>query len=278
MTLADVERHAEGLVCLSGCARDGAVAARVERATTRGPRRPPGACWRPSAPTASASSSSAPTGATTAAATSSSPSWPSAWACPASPPATCTCTTRERTALQDAMVAVRLGATLDQTEPSRRGNSSHVLAPPERMAGRFSRPPEGGRRERPAGRAARLRPDRGPRLPLPRLRGPDADRGLAELCWDQGTRSATRALGPSQAPARGGAAGDPPPGPVGLFLLHRDMLELAREVACEVRGPETAAHAAAGPGRGSSVSRSCAISPASPTSTRSRTALSWALP
>ncbi|MEA2420466.1 MAG: error-prone polymerase, partial [Thermoleophilaceae bacterium] len=32
VTLADVERHAEGLVCLSGCARDGAVAARVERA------------------------------------------------------------------------------------------------------------------------------------------------------------------------------------------------------------------------------------------------------
>src|SRR6185312_10399146 len=30
VTLADVERHAGGLVCLSGCARDGAVAARVE--------------------------------------------------------------------------------------------------------------------------------------------------------------------------------------------------------------------------------------------------------
>ena len=38
---------------------------------------------------------------------------------------------RERIALQDAMVAVRLGATLDETEPRRRGNSSHVLAPPE---------------------------------------------------------------------------------------------------------------------------------------------------
>src|SRR5205085_3637312 len=31
VTLPDVERHAEGLICLSGCARDGAVAARVER-------------------------------------------------------------------------------------------------------------------------------------------------------------------------------------------------------------------------------------------------------
>src|SRR5436305_2323250 len=31
VSLEDVERHAEGLVCLSGCARDGALAARVER-------------------------------------------------------------------------------------------------------------------------------------------------------------------------------------------------------------------------------------------------------
>src|SRR2546423_4206613 len=31
VSLEDVERYAEGLVCLSGCARDGALAARVER-------------------------------------------------------------------------------------------------------------------------------------------------------------------------------------------------------------------------------------------------------
>src|SRR4051794_296274 len=31
ITLADVERHADGLICLSGCAREGAVAARLER-------------------------------------------------------------------------------------------------------------------------------------------------------------------------------------------------------------------------------------------------------
>src|SRR4051794_17190267 len=29
--LADLERHADGLICLSGCAREGAVAARLER-------------------------------------------------------------------------------------------------------------------------------------------------------------------------------------------------------------------------------------------------------
>src|ERR1700760_504007 len=33
-TLEEVERHAEGLVCLSGCARDGALAAAFERGGT----------------------------------------------------------------------------------------------------------------------------------------------------------------------------------------------------------------------------------------------------
>src|SRR5207237_2339216 len=41
----------------------------------------------------------------------------------------------------------------------------------------------------------------------------------------------------------------------GFFLLHRDMLELAREVAVEVRGPDSArALLPPGRGRGSSVS------------------------
>ena len=41
----------------------------------------------------------------------------------------------------------------------------------------------------------------------------------------------------------------------GFFLLHRDLLELAREVAAEVRGPESArAVLPPGRGRGSSVS------------------------
>ena len=41
----------------------------------------------------------------------------------------------------------------------------------------------------------------------------------------------------------------------GFFILHRDLLELAREVAVEVRGPDTArALLPPGRGRGSSVS------------------------
>ncbi len=44
-------------------------------------------------------------------------------------------------------------------------------------------------------------------------------------------------------------------GLAGFFLLHHDMLELAREVALEVRGPDSVrALLAPGRGRGSSVS------------------------
>ena len=105
---------------------------------------------------------------------------------------------RDRIALQDAMVAVRLGKTLDETEPSRRSNSSHVLAPPERMAERF-------REHRDAvnesGRLAeRLRFDLTEDLGYryPGSEDPEADSKLAALCRDR-SRSAT-----------GGAARQPP--------------------------------------------------------------------
>jgi error-prone DNA polymerase len=45
---------------------------------------------------------------------------------------------RERAALQDAFVAIRTHATLDASEPARRGNHSHVLASPQAMAARFA--------------------------------------------------------------------------------------------------------------------------------------------
>jgi error-prone DNA polymerase len=159
---------------------------------------------------------------------------------------------RERIALQDAMVAVRQGATLDETEPQRRGNSSHVLAPPERMAARFGKDAveESGRL------AERLRFDLTEDLGYryPGSEDPDADRKLAELCWDKfGERYGRRddAAGRLEEELRVIRH----LGLSGFFLLHRDMLELAREVALEVRGPESARRLLPpGRGRGSSVS------------------------
>ncbi|HYP48104.1 MAG TPA: DNA polymerase III subunit alpha, partial [Thermoleophilaceae bacterium] len=164
---------------------------------------------------------------------------------------------RERAALQDAMVAVRLGATLDETEPRRRGNSSHSLAPPERMAERF--------REHPDAVAETLRlaerigfdltQDLGYRYPG--SEDPGADGKLAEICKARlGERYASRStLAAAEARLDEELAVIRHLGLSGFFLLHRDMLELARDVAFEVRGPGSARRLLPpGRGRGSSVS------------------------
>src|SRR5215210_232670 len=195
----DVERHAEGLVCLSGCAREGAVAARVERgehpqaaAVARrlvaafGPdrfrielQRP---FWRNDRRRNRLLAELAERLGVPCVAT-----------------GNVHAHTRERTALQDALVAVRLGATLDETEPRRRGNSSHVLTPPERMAERFRDHPEAVAE---SGRLAErltfdLTEDLGYRYPG--SEDPHADRKLAELCR---ARLDERYPGRSEAPGR----------------------------------------------------------------------------
>ncbi|MEA2364021.1 MAG: error-prone polymerase [Thermoleophilaceae bacterium] len=257
VTLADVERHAEGLVCLSGCARDGAVAARIERgehpqaaAIARrllaafGPerfrielQRP---YWRHDRRRNKLLAELAERLGVPCVAT-----------------GNVHAHSRERTLLQDAMVAVRLGATLDETEPRRRGNSSHVLTPPERMAQRFRDHPQAVAE---SGRLAErltfdLTEDLGYRYPG--SEDPDADRKLAELCRDrlderyQGRPEALGRLEEELHVIRHLRLS-------GFFLLHRDMLELAREVACEVRGVGGLQSARRllppGRGRGSSVS------------------------
>jgi len=164
---------------------------------------------------------------------------------------------KSRAALQDALVAVRLGRTLDECEAQRRGNRSHVLDSPAAMAARFSDHPDAVTETlRIAERIEfDLRRDLG--YSYPRQGDPEADRELAEIC---------RARMDERYPRRDErAAADPrldeelavirKLGLSGFFLLHRDMLELAREVAAEVRGPDTArALLPPGRGRGSSVS------------------------
>jgi len=254
ISLDDVEPLAAGLVCLSGCARDGAVASHVEAgrhaeaaAAARrllrifGPehlrielQRP---FWRHDRRRNRLLSELAERLGVPAVAT-----------------GNVHVHERDRIALQDAMVAVRLGKTLDETEPSRRGNSSHVLAPPERMAERF-------REHRDAveesGRLAeRLRFDLTEDLGYryPGSEDPEADSKLAALCRDRFEERYGRS---SEAAARldEELRVIRHLGLSGFFLLHRDMLELAREVAAEVRGPESARRLLPpGRGRGSSVS------------------------
>src|SRR4051794_3986404 len=269
ISLEALEPHSAGLVCLSGCARSGSVASRVEAgrhpdaaAVARrlagifGPdrfrvelQRP---FWRHDRRrnrllAELAERLGVPTVAT----------------------GNVHVHARERIALQDAMVAVGLGKTLDETEPQRRGNSSHVLAPPEKMAERFREHPDAVEE---SGRLAErlafdLTEDLGYRYPG--SEDPDADAKLAALCADRfaerygshRARGRREAAGGAMLSSEAAARLDEELrvirhlGLSGFFLLHRDMLELAREVAAEVRGPESSRRLLPpGRGRGSSVS------------------------
>src|SRR5579864_3611579 len=166
---------------------------------------------------------------------------------------------RSRAPLQDALVAVRLHTTLDASEPERRGNFSHVLASPAEMAARFPEHPDAVAETLRLAERLRfdLRSDLGYRYPG--AEDEEAMRNLSELCR---TRLETRYAG-ERAHLHAAAASRLQEelriiqslGLPGFFLLHHDMLELAREVAVEVRGPDSArALLPPGRGRGSSVS------------------------
>src|SRR5438067_673843 len=164
---------------------------------------------------------------------------------------------RSRAELQDAFVALRHHATLDASEPLRRGNHSHVMSAPQAMASRFADRPEAVPEtlELAERLTFDLTKDLGYRYPGADDQG--AGRRLAELCAARlqerySTRAAhAEALVRLEQELR--VIGEL--GLAGFFLLHHDMLELAREVAVEVRGPDSVrALLAPGRGRGSSVS------------------------
>ncbi len=166
---------------------------------------------------------------------------------------------RERAPLQDAFVALRNHTTLDASEPLRRGNFAHVLASPAAMAARFEDHPEAVAETLRAGRAAALRPrtatsataTRAPRTRAPAQAG-RAVLGAAGRALPGRRTAATRT---AHARLEEELRVIEALGLAGFFLLHRDLLELAREVAVEVRGPDTArALLPPGRGRGSSVS------------------------
>src|SRR5918996_3820556 len=182
LPIDELERHTEGLVCLSGCARDGAVAGTWERGDPAGAaylarrlldafgperfrielQRP---LWRHDR---------------------SRNRWLASLAERLGVPAVATgdahAHERSRVPLQDALAAVRLGATLDETEGLRRGNSASVLLSAEEAAARFRDHPEAIAET--VRLAERLRFDltreNGYSYPGAEDRG--ADRRLAELC------------------------------------------------------------------------------------------------
>jgi error-prone DNA polymerase len=163
---------------------------------------------------------------------------------------------RRRGPLQDVLVAIREHATLDACTALLRGNREHVLKTPVEMAALFADLPEAiAETRRIAERCSfDLTQSLGYRPPE---READSDRALKELCerhlddryprsspWRQeaGERLTTE-LGLIRRHRL-----------AGFFLLHREILELAREVALGVRGADAARNVLPpGRGRGSSV-------------------------
>lgn len=251
--------HSEGLVCLTGCARHGLVARHVaagrndaalgalrelmrdfgagdvyveiQRPRTRGDRR----LMRDLARLAEAAG--APTVAT------------------GDPHAH----SPHRAMLQDALVAMRHRLTLDASEMQRRGNRQSVLRAPRRMAELFADHPEAvANTVRLADRLEfDLTRDLGYRIPDFWSHLPGGARGeLRRISLHQLGARYPNAIRRREAGVRldDELALIAHHGLDGFFLMHREILELGREVALRVRPAGSARRwLPPGRGRGSSV-------------------------
>ncbi|MEA2220864.1 MAG: error-prone polymerase [Solirubrobacteraceae bacterium] len=247
VALQDVERHADGLVCLSGCAARGVrdeptmrrllgafgrerfrvelqrPLARHDRALNRGLA---ALAQRLGVPTVATGNVHAHT--------------------------------RERALLQDAFVAIREHTTLDASEPLRRGNHAHVLTTPQAMAARFCDHPDAVAETERLAETLRfdLASDLGYRYPGAEDAG--AGRALVEICqarFEERYPPGSTHRDEAQVRLEEELRVIDGLGLAGFFVLHREILELAREIAVQVRGPDSArALLPPGRGRGSSVS------------------------
>jgi error-prone DNA polymerase len=166
-----------------------------------------------------------------------------------------------RTLLQDTLVAIRHCTSLDGCEPQRRGNREAVLRPPGEMVERFARIDRAAA-ERTVELAERLTFDLtqelGYRYP-DFADGPDpAIAQLTAICahaLDERYGSCDNLLqGQARARLESELALIEELGLAGFFLLHHEVLELARECALAVRGHGSPRLSLPpGRGRGSSV-------------------------
>ena len=245
ISLEAVCAHAEGLVCLTGCAQHGvAREADVRRLRDAfGPERLRVELQRPFLATDRARN-----GALAALATRLELRCVATGNVHAHAPS--------RVPLQDAFVALAHHLTLESSEPLRRPNSSHVLSSPAAMAVRFRDHPQAVAESSALAEQLNfdLAGDLGYRYPG--VEDQTAQRRLAELCSRQlRERYAGLALRESQGRLEQELSVIEKLSLAGFFLLHYEILELSREVAAEVRGADSArALLPPGRGRGSSVS------------------------
>jgi error-prone DNA polymerase len=166
---------------------------------------------------------------------------------------------RNRAALQDVLVAVRCRTSLEGCEQERRGNHESALLSPREALDRFADHPEAVKQTTEL--AARLEFDLTEELGY---RYPDFSDGaepaiaqLRRVCESAFVERYSDLNGHKRRVRRRleeelALIGEL--GLAGFFLLHWEVLELAREVALEVRGPGSMRHVLPpGRGRGSSV-------------------------
>ena len=166
---------------------------------------------------------------------------------------------RRRAPLQDVFVAIRHRSALDGCEAERRGNHECVLLSPAEMVERF--PEDRAAVARTVELAERLRFDLTEELGY---RYPDFSDSpepaivqLGRVCsrtFEERYPRGHRLRGEARTRLEDELKLIDELGLAGFFLLHWDVLELARECALEVRGRDSPRHALPpGRGRGSSV-------------------------
>ncbi len=168
---------------------------------------------------------------------------------------------KRRAVLQDVLVAIRCRTSLDGCEPERRGNREAILRAPEEMVERFTGIDRAAA-ERTVALAERLEFDLtqelGYRYPDFSDGGDPAIRRLAAICDAAFADRYQPCNDQLQDRARARLEEElrliDALGLAGFFLLHHEVLELARECALEVRGRDSPRRfLPPGRGRGSSV-------------------------
>jgi error-prone DNA polymerase len=161
---------------------------------------------------------------------------------------------RERHRLQDVLVAIKYRTTLDASHRLRRENSEYYLKPPAEMADLFRDYPQAVANTLRI--AERCRFDltrdldyRFPDYPVPE--GETQESYLRRVCQLELERRYPRLTREIEERLEQELALVERHGLAGFFLIHREILKLAEEVAYEVRGRRL--HGPPGRGRGSSV-------------------------
>ncbi len=161
---------------------------------------------------------------------------------------------RERHRLQDVLVAIKNRTTLDASHRLRRENSEYYMRPTAELAELFADHPQAianaiAVAERCAFDLTRDLDYRFPDCPVPD--GETAESYLRKLCRQEAARRYPRFTPEIEQRLEQELALVEKHGLSGFFLIHREILQLAEQVAAEIKGRPY--HGPPGRGRGSSV-------------------------